>query len=142
MIILDTNVISEAMLPNPSLAVMDWLDARPTFDLATTVISIAEIRFGLARLPFGRRRTEREMLFSRILIRSFGDRIFGFDVLAADTYGELVATRERSGRPLVGPDGFIAAIAASRGLGIATRDVRGFEGCGIEVTNPWEAAAT
>src|SRR5258707_12968880 len=136
MIILDTNVISEAMRPSPSLLVMDWLAARPAFDLATTTISIAEVGFGLARLPFGRRRTERERLFVNLLARSFGDRIFGFDRYAADTYGELVAARERGGRPLLGFDALIAAIAASRGLGIATRDVRGFEGCGIPVISP------
>ena len=137
MIILDTNVISEVMLPEPSLVVMDWLDARPTFDLATTAINIAELRFGLARLPAGRRRIDRERLLGQILDRSFGNRILSFDRLAADAYGELVAGREHSGRPLVGPDGFIAAIAVSRGVAIATRDVRGFEGCGVEIINPW-----
>jgi toxin FitB len=142
MIILDTNVISEAMLPSPSPIVMDWLAARPAFDLATTTISIAEIRFGLARLPFGRRRTERERVFNNFSQRSFGDRIFGFDRLAADAYGELVAARERGGRPLLGFDGLIAAIAASRGLGIATRDARGFDACGIQVVNPWETASS
>jgi toxin FitB len=84
MIILDTNVISEAMLPSPSPAVMEWLAARPAFELATTTISIAEIGFGLARLAFGRRRTEREKLFNNLFARSFGDRILGFDRLAAD----------------------------------------------------------
>jgi hypothetical protein len=139
MIIVDTNVISEAMLPAPSLVVMDWLAARPAFDLATTTISIAEIGFGLARLPFGRRRAERERLFSNLFARSFGDRVFGFDRLAADAYGELVAARERGGRPLLGLDALIAAIAASRGLAIATRDIPGFEGCGIDLVNPWVA---
>jgi predicted nucleic acid-binding protein len=142
MIILDTNVISEAMLASPSPVVMEWLAARPTFELATTTISIAEIGFGLARLPFGRRRTERETLFRQILERSFGARILGFDRLAADAYGELIAARERDGRPLSGLDALIAAIASSRGLPIATRDIRGFEGCGIELLNPWEADST
>jgi predicted nucleic acid-binding protein len=139
MIILDTNVISEAMLPSPSPVVMDWLAARPSFDLATTTISIAEIGFGLARLPFGRRRAEREGLFDNLLARSFGDRIFGFDRPAADAYGELVAARERAGRPLLGLDALIAAIAASRGLGVATRDIGDFEGCGIPVIDPWNS---
>jgi|SRR5277367_1164091 len=141
MIILDTNVISESMLPSPSLMVMDWLAARPAFELATTTISIAEIGFGLARLPFGRRRTERERVFNNFSLRSFGDGIFGFDRLAADAYGDLIAARERSGRPLLGFDGLIAAIAASRGLGIATRDARDFDGCGIQVVNPWDSGA-
>lgn len=141
MIILDTDVISEAMLPTPSAPVMEWLHARPTSELATTTINIAEIKYGLARLPFGRRRLERERLFNAIVIRSFSDRIFAFDALAADAYGELIAARERDGRPMVGPDGYIAAIAASRGLAIATRDASGFADCGIEVVNPWDAAA-
>lgn len=142
MIILDTNVISEAMLPRPSPVVMAWLDGIPTFDLATTTISIAELRFGLARSPFGRRRGERERLLNVVLERSLGDRIFGFDRLAADIYGDLLAARERAGRPLPGPDGFIAAIAVSRGLGIATRNTDDFADCGIDVVNPWEASAT
>lgn len=137
MILLDTNIISEVMRPSPEPAVMDWLAMQPTSELATTTISIAEIGFGLARLSFGRRRTERERLFRNILERSFGARVFGFDRLAADVYGELVAARERIGRRLEGPDAFIAAIAASRGLGIATRDARGFADCGIELVNPW-----
>jgi toxin FitB len=137
MILLDTYVISEAMRPLPAAAVMNWLSLQPTFGVATTTISIAEIGFGLARLPFGRRRTERERLFRSILERSFGDRVFSFDRLAANAYGELVATRERSGRRLEGADAFIAAIAASRGLAIATRDIGGFDGCGVELIDPW-----
>jgi len=141
MIILDTNVISEVMLPSPSPAVLAWLRGVPIFDLATTTVCLAEIGYGLARLPFGRRRSEREALFNNYRVQVFENRIFAFDALAADTYGELVAARERSGRPLAGPDGFIVAIAASRGFGIATRDIRGFEGCGLDLVNPWEAGA-
>ena len=137
MIILDTNVISEVMAVQPSRAVAAWMDATPTFDLATTTINIAEIRYGLARLPFGRRRARLGARFESILARAFGTRVFAFDGLAAATYGKLVAARERGGRPLEGPDGFIAAIAASRGSPIATRDTRDFEGCGIAVINPW-----
>ena len=140
MIILDTNVISEVMLPAPSAVVLAWLRAIPTVELATTTICIAEIGFGLARLPFGRRRHEREMLFNRYRAEIFEDRVLAFDDLAADAYGELVAARDRSGRPLTGPDGFIAAIAASRRLEMATRDVRDFADCGIPVVNPWDTA--
>jgi len=137
MIILDTNVISEVMLPSPSPAVLAWLRGVPTFDLATTTICLAEIGYGLARLPFGRRRSEREALFNNYRAQVFEDRIFAFDGLAADTYGELIAARERAGRPLPGLDGLIAAIAVSRGLAVATRDIHGFEGCGIPIVDPW-----
>jgi len=140
MIVLDTNVISEVMSLAPSPVVLAWLRAVPIFDLGTTTISIAEIRYGVARLPIGRRRSELEARFNNYRARIFDDRVFGFDVLAADTYGEVVAARERNGRPLVGLDALIAAIAASRGFGVATRDVRGFEDCGFPVINPWEFA--
>ncbi|HVH81062.1 MAG TPA: type II toxin-antitoxin system VapC family toxin [Stellaceae bacterium] len=141
MIILDTNVISEVMLPSPAAQVLEWLRGIPIPELATTAINIAEIRYGLARLPFGRRRSEREALFGGYLAQIFEDRIYAFDALAADTYGELIAGRERSGLPLRGADGFIAAIAVSRGLRVATRDVSGFAGCAIDLINPWEAGS-
>jgi toxin FitB len=139
MIILDTNVISEVMSPSPSVVVLAWLRAMSIGELATTTICLAEIGYGLARSPLRRRRREREALFGRYRAEIFENRIFAFDGLAADIYGELVAGRDRIGRPLVGPDGFIAAIAASRRLGIATRDVSGFEDCGIPVINPWNS---
>lgn len=140
MIILDTNVISVAMRASPSPVVMDWVDAQSPHELATTTITIAEIGFGLARMPIGRRRAERERLFANLIMRAFGDRVFSFDRPAAEAYGELLAARERGGRPLRGPDGFIAAIAASRGMAVATRDIRGFGGCGLRLIDPWNAA--
>jgi hypothetical protein len=141
MIILATNVISEVMLPSSSPVVLAWLRGVPIFELATTTICIAEIGYGLARLPFGRRRREREAQFNNYRALVFENRIFAFDALAADTYGELIAGRERSGRPLGAPDGFIGAIALSRSLRVATRVIGGFEGCGIDVINPWEYGA-
>ncbi len=139
MIILDTNVISEAMRSLPSPIVLGWLANWSKFEFATTTINIAEIRFGIARLPYGRRRTERDALLNNFVARSFGDRIFGFDQLAADAYGELVAARERAGHPLQGFDGLIAAIAASRGFVVATRNITDFENCGVPLINPWTA---
>jgi hypothetical protein len=142
MIVLDTNVISEVMAPMPSPIVQRWMDAMPTSELATTTINIAEVRFGLTRLPFGRRRSRMETLFDSFLARAIDDRVFGFDSRAADAFAVLAAARENAGHPLRGFDGLIAAIAASRGMAIATRDVRGFEDCGIDVINPWESSAT
>lgn len=141
MIILDTNVVSEVMRAVPSPNVLDWLANRPAFDFAVTTITVAEIRFGLARLPLGRRRHERERLFDNFCARSFTGRILSFDELAADAFGELIAARERSGRPLLGFDSLIAAIAVSRGLGLATRNIRDFEACGIAVVDPWKPGA-
>jgi predicted nucleic acid-binding protein len=137
-IVLDTNVIAEVMRPSPSSVVLTWLRSIPVYELATTTICVAEIGYGLARLPYGRRRSQQEAAFSSYRTQIFEDRIFAFDVPAADAFGELAASRERLGRPIGGPDGLIAAIALSRGLSVATRDVGGFSECGFPVINPWE----
>jgi len=139
-IILDTNVISEMMRPSPASAVLTWLRARPLSDLATTSINIAEIRYGLARMSFGRRRSALETTFAALVSRIFGPRIFDFDRSAAELYGDIVAARDNTGRPLQGFDGLIAAIARSRALSVATRNQPDFEGCGIELVDPWEAS--
>jgi predicted nucleic acid-binding protein len=129
------------MTLGPSPIVQRWMDARPVSALATTTINIAEVRFGLARLPFGLRRRRMETLFDNFLARAIDNRVFGFDARAANTFAELAAARESSGRPLRSLDGLIAAIAASRGLSIATRNTADFADCGLDVVNPWEAAA-
>jgi predicted nucleic acid-binding protein len=137
MIILDTNVISELMRAKPEPIVLDWFRVRSLLEMATTTINLAEIRRGLAGLPFCRRRRELEMTFNSLVARGFGDRVFDFDASAADAYGDLAVERERAGRRLEGFDGLIAAIAKSRGLPIATRNADDFERCGIDVINPW-----
>ena len=140
MIILDTNVSSEAMRAIPDPAVLGWLGAQPLTELATTTINIAEVRYGLARLPFGRRRRDLEIKFNAFASRGFANRVLDFDAQAADVYGDLVVAREHAGTRLEGFDGLIAAIAKSRGLPIATRNTGDFAGCGIAVINPWSAA--
>jgi toxin FitB len=141
MIILDTNIISELMRAKPEPLVVHWIDAQPLRQLATTAINIAEVRRGLARLPFGRRRRNLEIKFDGFAMRAFAGRVFDFDTAAANAYGDVVVARERIGRPLEGFDGLIAAIARSRGATIATRNVNDFEECGIAITNPWRPAA-
>ncbi|HJU16724.1 MAG TPA: type II toxin-antitoxin system VapC family toxin [Stellaceae bacterium] len=141
MIILDTNVISEVMRSSPNPVVLGWLRDRVFAELATTTITIAEIRYGLARLPFGRRRRDLEMRLDNFMARGFSGRLFDFDAAAADAYGDIVVARERIGRRLEGFDGLIAAIAKSRGLAVATRDTGDFENCGVPVISPWESPA-
>src|SRR4051795_13201400 len=97
MIVLDTNVVSELMRPQPEPRVMAWLQAHPLQDLATTTITLAEIGVGLARMPESRRRFNLETKFQTFVVRGLGPRVFGFDVTAAAFYGEMVATREREG---------------------------------------------
>jgi predicted nucleic acid-binding protein len=138
MIILDTNVISELMLAAPQRNVLDWVNNQPLSELSTTTINVAEIRYGLARLPPGRRRTDLDMRFRAFAARGFANRVFDFDGTAAEVYGELIAARERSGRPLEGFDGLIAAIASSRGLPLATRNVADFADCGVTLICPWQ----
>ena len=137
MIILDTNVVSEVMRPLPDVRVVEWLDARLLSGMATTTISVAEIRYGLARLSFGSRRSDLETRFESFVARAFGERVLGFDRPAANAYGELIVNREGMGRPLEGFDGLIAAIALAGGHAIATRNTRDFDGCGVPVISPW-----
>ena len=138
MIILDTNVLSELMRPTPEPVVLDWLREQPILALGTTTINIAEIKYGLARLPSGQRRRELEKKLSSFMLRGLGGRIFDFDQSAADCYGDLMVVREKRGRSRQEMDGLIAAIAQSRGADIATRNVDNFEGSGVTVVNPWE----
>ena len=137
MIILDTNVISELMSPSPEPLVLQWLRTQPLGEIATTSINLAEIRYGLARLPNGRRRRDLETRFDTFASRGFGPRVYDFDRAAAAAYADLAVLRENSGRRLEGFDGLIAAIAAVRGAAIATRNARDFTGCGITVISPW-----
>jgi predicted nucleic acid-binding protein len=136
-IVLDTNVISEVMKPAPEARVMAWLRAQALEELATTAVSLAEIGYGLCRLPPGRRRDDLEARYRTFLARGFGDRILPFDAVAADLYGELVTSRQAAGRPIDAFDAMIAAIARSQAAAVATRNVADFEGCGVPVLDPW-----
>lgn len=142
MILLDTNVISEAMRAAPDASVVRWLSAHGPFDLATTTINVAELKFGIDRLPSGRRRADLQMRFDALINRGLLARIFAFDARAAEAFAQLAVGREQGGRPFRGFDGLIAAIAASRGLAVATRDIGGFAACGIDIINPWNATAS
>jgi predicted nucleic acid-binding protein len=116
---------------------VDWLRAQPISELATTAVNVAEIRYGLARLSFGRRRTELENTFANFVTRGFGNRVLAVDAAAASVYGEIAAARERRGRRLGGFHGLIAAVALSHGLPLATRDIDDFADCGLALINPW-----
>jgi predicted nucleic acid-binding protein len=139
MIVLDTNVLSETLRPRPAREVRDWMNAQASVDLFTTSITEAEILFGVAILPDGRRRTALQAAVERIFADVFGDRILSFDRAAAKAFAEIAANRRRSGRPMPQPDGQIAAIARSHGAAVATRNVGDFAGCGVTLINPWAA---
>lgn len=138
MILLDTNVISEAMKPAPERAVRDWLDAQAAETLFLSSVTIAELSFGIAALPKGRRKDNLTAALDGLL-ELFAARILPFDTAAAQRYGELAAKARIAGRGFPTPDGYIAAIAAALGFVVATRDASPFAAAGLKVINPWNA---
>jgi toxin FitB len=137
-IVLDTNVLSEMVRPSPALAVVEWLDVQPASDMATTSITAAELFAGVARLPDGRRK---DYLTDEIAasLADLRGPLYPFDIDAAREYAEVVASRTRMGRPIEIADAQIAAICRARGATLATRNVKDFDGVGVEVVNPWTA---
>src|SRR5450432_814145 len=139
MIVLDTNVLSEAMRPVPAAEVLRWLGSHPASRLFTTAITQAEILYGLQLLPKSKRRTALEPAIGAIFEEDFADRILPFDSDAAHVFAEIAVARRDMGRPIAQLDAQIAAIARSRGAELATRNIQDFEHCGIKVVNPWSA---
>lgn len=137
MIVLDTNVLSELMRPTPDRAVVDWVDAVPADELATTAVTAAELLYGVARLPTGRRRSRLADAVGAVLEVDFRGRVLPFDLLAAVEYAEVVRAREASARPVGVADAQIAAICRLLGASLATRNVADFTGTGVEVVDPW-----
>ncbi len=137
MIVLDTNVLSELRRPNPDLSVINWFTDQVTSHLHMTTISEAELRYGVEMLPAGRRREKLMVGIERLFRVVFAGRILPFDSRAARSYAAIAASRRAAGRPISQADCQIAAIAHSVGASIATRNVRDFEGCGVDVINPW-----
>jgi len=138
MIVLDTNVVSEAMKPEPDPAVRAWLNDQAAETLYVSSVTLAELLFGIAALPAGKRK---DMLAQALdgLLGLFRDRVLPFDTDAARRYAELAMTARTGGRGFPTPDGYIAAIAASRGFIVASRDTAPYEAAGVSVINPWKA---
>jgi predicted nucleic acid-binding protein len=138
-IVLDTNVLSELAKPDPNGTVLIWVAQQRRADLCTTTISEAELAYGLALLPKGRRREALAQAVARLLGEGLGGRVLAFDRVAAAAYGEIAAGRRAAGRPVTTADGQIAAIARARGAALlATRDVGGLRDCGVPVIDPWQ----
>jgi predicted nucleic acid-binding protein len=129
MILLDTNILSELMRPAPEKGVEQWLADQPDASVFISAITEAELRYGVALLPAGKRRSALATVIEDMLGEDFTGRILPFDSAAAVAFAEIAANRRQAG-----------AIARSRGAALATRNVPDFEGCGIDVVNPWTEA--
>jgi predicted nucleic acid-binding protein len=137
MIILDTNVVSELIRRQPDAAVVAWLDAQPSGDVATTAITVAELLYGVARLPRGRRKEQLAQAISDLVHDDLRGRVHPFAADSAERYAMIVSARERLGRPISVLDAQIAAICDTHGAHLATRNTRDFIHTGVDVVDPW-----
>ena len=138
MIILDTNVVSEAMKPEPHQSVRAWLNHQASETLYLSSVTLAELLFGIRALPVGKRQDRLAKTLDG-LMRLFRDRVLPFDIEAARCYADLAVTARKSGRGFPTPDGYIAAIAAARGFMVASRDTAPYAAVSVKVINPWDA---
>jgi predicted nucleic acid-binding protein len=141
MIILDTNVISELLRPAPAGQVERWLAAQDGTKVYLTSVGEAELRLGVAMLSAGKRRAALTTAIEGLLDEDFRDRILPFDRPAARAYATIAAERRAAGRPISQFDCQIAAIARAREATVATRNISDYEGCGIELIDPWTSGA-
>lgn len=140
MIVLDTNVVSELMRREPDPAVLAWVRRRSDGSLHTTTVTVAEIRYGITRLPEGRRRESLHQAANEIFA-AFPRQILPFDLAATHAYADVVTGREKIGDPIDGFDAQIAAICRSRTAVLATRNTKDFTDTGIALVNPWHETA-
>lgn len=136
MIVLDTNVVSELMRPEPAPQVAEWVRRRDRRELRMTSITLAEIRYGIARLPDGRRK-QALLDIADDIFGTFNEQILPVDAAAAEQYALIASARERAGKPIAGFDALIAAVCRSQGSALATRNVPDFEETGVEIIDPW-----
>lgn len=139
MIVVDTNVVSELMRPSPSSQVVDWVRGCDESDLYTSAITLAEILYGIERLPDGRRKDVLKITTDNVFA-AFEERVLPFDATAAVQYATIVSDRDRAGLSIDGFDAQIAAICRTRRAALATRNGKDFHGTGIDVIDPWQPA--
>jgi len=139
MILLDTNVISEPLRRDPHARVLEWIDAQALETLYLSVITVAELRAGIALIPAGKRRDSLHENLEKRLLPMFANRVLSFDMACTTAYAGLLAKSRAAGLTVETADAFIAAIALANGFAVATRDTRPFETAGVNVINPWKA---
>jgi predicted nucleic acid-binding protein len=136
--ILDTNVLSALMRRVPDAVVVSWLDQQPPASVWTTAINVLEIRYGLAILPAGKRRTSLIQTFEILITRVIDNRVAPLDLAAAERAAQLMAARHRAGRPGDLRDTLVGAIALAHRATLATRNTRHFEDLSVWLVNPWQ----
>ena len=136
MILLDTNIVSEAMKPEPHLPVRAWLNDQAVETLYLSSVTLAELLFGIAAIPSGKHKDRLAQVLDGLL-GLFRDRVLPFDIDAARHYADLAVMAKTNGRGFPTPDGYIAAIVASRGFIVASHDTSPYEAAGVSVINPW-----
>ncbi|AHK79924.1 plasmid stabilization protein [Ectothiorhodospira haloalkaliphila] len=141
MILIDTNVISELMRPNPAPAVLAWFGVQDTAVLHISAVGEAELRRGAAVMSEGKRRSRLIAEIDAMITEDFAGRVLPFDSVAAQAFATIFVDRRAAGRPISFPDCQIAATARAHGAAIATRNVTDFTGCGVEVIDPWKHGA-
>ena len=137
MFVIDSNVASELMRPVPTEAVEAWIGEHDAEDMYLTAVNEAELLYGVAIMPSGKRRKTLEAAMNRLLGHGFRGRILPFDSAATRVYAEIATKRRNAGRPIAEADCQIAAIARAHGAVLVTRNVRDFEGTGLVVIDPW-----
>lgn len=137
MIVLDTNIVSEMMKSAPNPAVRAWLNRQAAETLYLSSITIAELLFGVATLPNGKRKDALHQTIAGLL-ELFQNRVLPFDAAAARCYADLATIARQNGRGFPTPDGYIAAIAVSRDFLVVSRDVAPYQAAGLHVLNPFE----
>jgi hypothetical protein len=136
-LILDTNVISEILRPEPHETVVQWFEDQPRHQLFTTAVTQAEILYGITLLPTGSRRQKLLQIAEAIFAEDLADRVLAFGAEAAGYYAQIAAARRSAGRPISQFDAMIAAIARLHDGKLVTRNVPDFDNCGIDLINPW-----
>lgn len=137
MIVLDTNVVSEAMRPEPNAVVVSWLNAQSAETLYLSSVTLAELLFGIGALPSGAGKERLAQVLDRMLAL-FSGRVLPFDQEAARRHADMAVTARTLGRPLPTADGYLAATAAARGFAVATRNIQHFVDTGVDLIDPWK----
>jgi len=136
-IVLDTNVLSETLKAKPDGRVLEWLEAQPRPSIFATTVTRGELFYGVRLLPDGQRKTSLLAAIQCIFDEDLAGQVLSFDNGSADIYAEIAATRRAAGKPISQFDAMIAATTRSRGACLATRNVKDFSDCGIELIDPW-----